>query len=257
MKLRLLPVIASVLLFASTPSVSAQPASVVPPETAYVLEHRQLNVTGAAKQGLQQVLLVGHKEKPNDPDYRSFLIMVHNESDKLVMLFSLPVGGTEPKLQFPALTATKVPYILFSAKATHSTAPSTFRLFSVKDNKPLELPLPPTLSVSGQFQDQYKARIYVKEEQKMYILDVRNRRSMYEQMGLFANGKLLSPTSLQTAAYVDLHPDDSNKDGIYELQTIQRVNGTNRADTLAYVIATWKWDRNKWKRISVKVQTQR
>lgn len=226
------------------------------PVTGYVLAEQKVDVTG--DQTPDTVTLIGNKANPQDVYNPSFIIMVFNPLVKGYTFFKTPDGGYNPTMQFYDFTGDKVPEILLSASTGGSGGVSNFFLYSAKANQPKELPTPPPLTLSGQFLDNYKVRIYVAEQNRAYTIDVSNRKQQYDNLGIYQNGRLIKPTTIMTNDYAQLRPVDINKDGVYDLQGFQRVSGAFNADTLGYVVSIWKWDRNanKWALLNTSFQPQ-
>lgn len=115
------------------------------------------------------------------------------------------------------------------------------------------LPVPQPLTISGSYQDGYKVALTIKETNQKTILDVSDRKDIYEETGVYKNGKLAQPTEVMPNAFSVLAPVVAQS-GTCQLRGEQRVSGVANADTIAYVESVWKWVNHAWKLQSVQVK---
>ncbi|MFY0543936.1 hypothetical protein [Brevibacillus sp. H7] len=211
----------------------------------------EVDVTGDGKN--DQVKLLGKRFEQASPFFQSLLVHVDNPVTQKQSVFTAE-GGYGPKLEFCDFTGGKVNEILLSADTGGSGGIVIYSLFSLKGDNPVTLTVPPPLTIDGQFADKYKVNLTMKETNKAYTIDLRDRRQQYDQLGLYRKEKLVKPTGVMPNAYHLLKPVDSNRDGVCELQGVQRVAGVANADTIAYVTSLWKWQEDKWMLQDVSVQ---
>lgn len=213
----------------------------------------EVDVTGDGKN--DRVSLFGKRSEQGSPFYRALHVLVENPVTQKQTVFTSTEGGYGPKLEFCDVTGDKVNDILLSADTGGSGGIVNYSLYSAKADKAVTLPVPPALTISGKFANKYKANVTVAETRKTYTIDLRERKATYDEMGLYKDGKLVKPTDVMSnTAYQLLKPVDMNRDGVCELQGVQRVAGAFNADTIAYVTSLWKWQRNKWTLQDVQVQ---
>lgn len=223
---------------------TAEQQNPAPPAVYEEIKINRKDVTGDGRPDL--ITLMGKRHSSDSPYYEQLKLMVQDSAAKKLSFFTTPYGGYQPELFFCDFTGEKANQILIQAPTGGSAGTSDYYLFSDKNNQPTLMPVPQPLTILGTFQDGYKVPLTIKETNQTTILDVSDRRSIYEENGVYKNGKLLRPTEVMPNTYSVLQPIDENRDGICELKGVQRVSGVANADTIAYVESMWKWDKNRW-----------
>ena len=229
------------------------PSQLTPAPAVYEeIQIKRQDVTGDGRPDV--VTLLGKRFAADSPYYERLKVMVQDPVAKKTSFFTTAYGGYQPQMSFCDFTGNQAKQILVQAPTGGSGGTSDYYLFSDKDNNPVVLPIPQSLTISGEFQDNYKVQLVIKETNQTTLLDVSDRKNIYEEAGVYKNGKLVQPTEVMPNTFSVLEPIDENGDGICELKGIQRVSGVANADTIAYVESIWKWDNNKWKLQSAKVK---
>ncbi|MDR7319025.1 hypothetical protein [Brevibacillus nitrificans] len=209
------------------------------------------DVTGDGRPDL--VTLLGKRFAADSPYYEKLKVMVQDPVARKVSFFYTTYGGYQPEMSFCDFTGNKTKQIWIQAPTGGSGGTSDFYLFSDKDNTPAVLPVPQSLTITGAFQDGYKVPITIKETNQTTVLDLSDRKDIYEENGVYKNGKLVQPTEVMPNTFSVLKPVEV-RDGTCELLGEQRVSGVANADTIAYVQSRWKWENNSWKLLSVQVK---
>ncbi|MBU8714013.1 hypothetical protein KM924_15990 [Brevibacillus parabrevis] len=209
------------------------------------IQIKRQDVTGDGKPDV--VTLLGQRFAADSPYFEKLKVMVQDPVAKKTTFFTTAYGGYQPDMAFCDFIGNGTKQILVQAPTGGSGGTSDFYLFSNKDNKPVVLPVPQPLTISGSYQDNYKVPILIKETNQTTVLDLSDRKKIYEENGVYKNGKLVTPTDVMPNSFSVLAPVDENRDGICELKGVQRVSGVANADTIAYVESLWKWDKTSWK----------
>lgn len=209
------------------------------------------DVTGDRKP--DHIMLLGRKIDPSSPYFKRLVILVDNKSGKTVTLIPA-IGGYYPKMQFCDFTGDKVNDILVSAETGGSGGTSDYTIASVKDGKPVILPVPKPLDIKGQLADGYKANITIVNMNQTVTVDLMDHKQTYDQAGVYKDGKLVKPVEVMVNSYGALKPVDLDRDGTCELVGTQRISGIANADTIAYATSVWKWDKDHWKLLKAEVK---
>jgi len=199
------------------------------------------------------IMLLGRKIDPSSPYFKRLVILVDNKAGKTVTLIPA-IGGYNPKMQFCDFTGDKVNDILVSAETGGSGGTSDYTIASVKDGKPVKLPVPKPLDIKGQLTDGYKANITIVNTNQTVTIDLMDHKQTYDQAGVYKDGKLVKPVEVMVNGYGALKPVDIDRDGTCELVGIQRISGIANADTIAYATSVWKWDKDHWKLLKAEVK---
>ncbi|WP_409341287.1 hypothetical protein [Paenibacillus sp. MBLB4367] len=202
------------------------------------------DVTGDGKP--DSVLLLGHKLEADSPYFDHLYVAVDDPANQSYLLFQSE-GGYAPQLAFCDVNGDKAADMLVSASTGGSGGTSDYYLFSAKDNKPVKMPLPSPLAITGSLQNGYKAKITVPETGKTYTIDLRDRKKIYDEAGVYKNGRLVKPVEVSVNAFSELKPVVIDKDGVCELSGVQRITGVANADTIAYAYSVWKWSGQEWR----------
>ncbi|MFL0248017.1 hypothetical protein [Candidatus Clostridium stratigraminis] len=127
---------------------------------------------------------------------------------------------------------------------------SYYSLFSFKNNKCKylidESVFFKGMSYNIDFVSNFKVKVTNKNLNDFYLLDVKNKKDTYINLGIYLNdGKLLKKNKGSYNSISSLIPIDEDKNGIYELKCIQNICGINRLDTLGYGKTIWKYNGRK------------
>jgi hypothetical protein len=127
---------------------------------------------------------------------------------------------------------------------------SYYSLFSFKNGKCKhlinEVEFSKGLAFNVNYLNDFKVSIINKDLNKSYILDVSNKKSTYISLGIYSNnGELLKGNKGSYDSISSLIPIDVDKNGVYELKSIQTIWGICQVDTLGYGKALWKYNGRK------------
>lgn len=219
-----------------------------------LLDQQRIDVTGNGQPDL--VRLIGHRIDPQRVYYEHVYVQVYpNVPPRFRPQPNQPLppsqrplsirftGGYEPKMQFCDFTGERIQDVFVSVATGGSGGIGEYHLATFAGNIPRELPVPQPLTVSGRFLDDYKVQLRISETGQTTVINVADKKQQYEREGLYRNGKLVKPTETLPNAFSTLEPTDRNRNGICELRGIQRIAGAYNADTIAYVISVWGYER--------------
>lgn len=110
------------------------------PSNMHKLVQKQVDVTGDKKADV--ITLYGQKEKASDIYNEELLLVINDGKSKKTSSISLHDGGYSPQLLVPDLTSDKVADIMVTADDGGSGGYKTSHIYTLKNNKPVELPQP-------------------------------------------------------------------------------------------------------------------
>ncbi|QED47749.1 hypothetical protein [Cytobacillus dafuensis] len=154
-------------------------------------------------------------------------------------------GGLKPKAKFVDLNHDRTKDVYISVETGSRGRITNHYLYTLKNNKLLDLTVPDPLVIMSQFLDSYKASITIQDIGESYTFDLKSRTKNYEMLGLYQNGKLSEPTELMVDAYSTLKP--VHVEGkTYGLKGIQAISGVYHSDRIAQVETIWLFENGKW-----------
>jgi hypothetical protein len=130
--------IASLVL--SGTAMAASNNSIKLPSNMHKLSQKQVDVTGDKKADV--ITLYGQKEKASDTYNEELLLVITNSKTKKTTSIPLHDGGYSPELLVSDLTNDKVADIMVTADTGGSGGYITSHMYTLKNNKPSELPQP-------------------------------------------------------------------------------------------------------------------
>lgn len=232
-------------------AITARGAEVIPqvqidPKYGVPIQTIQADVTGNQRPDV--VALFGTKKEQGSPYYTSLSVVVQSAGAHQVMVIPVKEGGYNPYIKLCDLNGDGVLDILVGAETGGSAGTSNYYIYTVNHERIMSMPTPQPIAASGAYLNHYKAQIKLGEKGKEIILDLRDRKELYDKEGIYKNGKLLKPTSVLINGFSKLEPTKSGTDTQCSLVGLQRISGIYNADTIGYVTSLWKWNpsMNKW-----------
>jgi hypothetical protein len=228
-----------------------------PADNSVVIVYLDADVTGDGV--TDRVMLMGRRFDESSPYIVEMPVDVTNLDGRNELCTRLPEGsdsGYEPQLKAMDFTGDGVPDVFISSATGGSGGIMNYMIYSFKDQRS-KLILDTSKTVipkfTGRLLTNYKARVTV--EGTTRIIDLKDRKTYYDQMGYYKKGKLLKPVDVWGGGYGLITPVDIDNNGIYELRTVQQVKGIANVDTIADIISILKYDNGKWKAASVEVKS--
>ncbi|MTI67041.1 MAG: VCBS repeat-containing protein [Firmicutes bacterium] len=104
------------------------------------------------------------------------------------------------------------------------------------------------------YENNYKVRVSNDSLDKTFIIDVSNKKDLYEELNIYDdNGMLIKPTKGTILYLGGLFPIQYSLDNSFELLAKQRIIGISNADTLGYVNSLWKYKDKKMHLLDVTI----
>lgn len=160
-------------------------------------------------------------------------------------------AGYKPELTLADLNKDGIQDVLVTVLKEGIDRTLTSYAYTFKDGKAKDLEVPPSVPVTAQFLDGYKAEFIIKGQKPM-IVDVSSRKKEYEELGIYQNGKLNESTELLVNSYSSLKPKSLFGKGKV-LTGIQYIMGTDNRDPLLEVKSIWSYNHN-WELIKTEVK---
>ncbi|MGE7878216.1 hypothetical protein [Peribacillus muralis] len=172
------------------------------------------------------------------------------ESDR--RMISVPLkAGYNPELKVADLNNDGLQDVLVTVLMEGKDRLISSYAYTFKDGRVHELDMPPSVPVTAQFLDGYKAQISI-EGQKPVVLDIRSRKKTYDELGIYQDGKLNEPTELLIDPYSKL--DIKTVFGKRKrLIGTQKVNGSDERDPLLEIESVWTY-KHDWTLVKAKVK---
>jgi len=102
-------------------------------------------------------------------------------------------------------------------------------------------------SVVGRFMNNYRAEIIVRDTGERALIDLSSRMEEYHGRFVYnRGGSLRRGVPVWVERYSLFEPTDVDHDGIFEIKKVLDLSGAGRADRIAYVEATLKFERGRW-----------
>lgn len=155
-------------------------------------------------------------------------------------------GGYEPQLYFMDITQNGINDILFQSEDIHDDGSSHSDLHTIHHNQVKQQTLP-TLTMTGEFGDNFQATFNITPNEAPVTLDLKNRANKYIQSGIFNDqGKLLKEITLNTQHISSIEPLYISQSKGYGLKTLQTLLGADDNDELGKIETLWYYENNNW-----------
>ncbi|MED1201704.1 hypothetical protein [Heyndrickxia acidicola] len=224
------------------------------PSSGFITLHTyHEDVTGDGKQD-KIILYASPYEEGSQYFKRIWADILTSHHKKIRLQFA---AGYQPEIRFKDLNHDGVKDLLESSNTGGSGGIYSYSLSTVKDHKPLSLPLPPQLNIEGRFTKGFNARIDIPTVQNSVLLKLQNRKSEYIRLGIYQeNGTLNEQTELMIDPVSILKPVRIPGKQGYGLIAYRQVSGAYHADRLGTVKSTWYWEKGKWNLLNAKWVTK-
>jgi hypothetical protein len=203
------------------------------------------------------ILIVGNKQEERCDNMK---IIIQDGATREYYVSSLTSYnyGYAPKLFLGDFNGDKISDIFVSFFSGGSMSKPFYSIFSFKDNKSSYLfeqeCFSKGLSFDITYEQKFLVKIYNKDISKYYSINVSEKKNTYIAEGIYdKKGKLLRTQTGFGEGLSELTPMDLDKDGVYELKAIQKLNGICSSDTLGYVKAIWKYEGSEMNLLSIDI----
>ena len=155
-------------------------------------------------------------------------------------------GGYEPSIQFVDLNHDNVLDLLFQSPTGGSGGLYHYNLYSLKDANLTDIPLPKHKYISGEFVDDFKAKLHFSPNKKAVNIELKNTQE-YVQNGIYnKNGKLQKTTPLIIDPIAFFEPIEISERKGYGLKSFKQVSGAYHADQLGTIESLWYYEDGEW-----------
>lgn len=175
--------------------------------------------------------------------YNKMFLDINSSNDKKYK-FTL-TGNQKPTILFRDLNHDHVKDLFIATHTKKDTSLSDFHLYSLKDHQFTNIELPETLSLTAQFEKDYQASIQIDQSGKVHKVDLSERKTNFDNIGLYQNGNLNEPTELIVGTFEKLKPV-LLRDMSIGLKGRQTISEGYERSNIAYVDSTWKWAEGSW-----------
>lgn len=213
------------------------------------LEKIQADITGDGEK--DEIFLQGIPYNNNEIVYKDLFFRAKLSNGKIYE--DKLSYGIDPKINLVDLNHDGIKDVFLKVPTGQSGGIGNYYLFTAKDFILLNVPIP-ELELQGQFKNGYKAKIDIPASKQSYVFDLMTRKDQYDSLGMYQNGKLNEPVELTILPYGNLTPLTTNGSK-YGLRGIQKISGTSKTDTIAFVESTWYFTKDGvWKLVRTKVK---
>lgn len=159
-------------------------------------------------------------------------------------------SGYEPKLQFIHLTNDDVADLFYSVRKTEQKTPMVHQLYSLRNGKVTQLPLPKLNRMSGPLRDKFLASVAINSSETALSIDLSNVKHTLIERSLYdSSGKLQQQTKILVQPISALHPILLNKNKGYGLKSIQYVTIEQTDIIVGTVESVWYFEQDNWIRL--------
>ncbi|MBE1441410.1 hypothetical protein [Paenibacillus sp. OAS669] len=218
--------------------------------STYLLQAVKADLTGDSIP--DAITLSGTNQSPSSGYYDKLNIRVLISSETRPMDIALP-GGYNPSIQLLDVNGDRINDICVYVSPDSQGGSPSIVLYTIQDQQPVALPLPPPLALKGVLKDHYKVPVMIQNTNETYMLELSERKSLYEAMGYYQNGRLLQPASIISSGFHKLEPVDRDTDGIWEMKGIQHIAMLSNDNTIAIAESLWKWRYGHWTLVYAKI----
>lgn len=216
-------------------------------QNTYILDKKTGDVNG--DQIADTVYLVG--EKGQNPFYENIKVIV--QDGRTMQQYAIPLYPNysiafSPWLFLGNFTNSNVNEIMVSLPVGGSGALTYYYVISFFNNNvnyilgPEQfMALTATLEIEVVYMDYYKVLVISRKLNQSYMLDVSNRKDVYEGTVYNKDGRLIKPRKGFVIYQPHLYPVKFDGSQPYKLEAQQDIAGTSHVDKLGYVVTYWKY----------------
>ena len=213
-----------------------------------VIETRRGDVTG--DNVLDRVMLVGSKPHgSNSPFVNNMYVVVFDSNTKREIRIPLKNNaGYNPRLFLGDFTGDKVLDIWVNMDSGASGGAGFYDLFTYEGYEFKSIFNNDIFNKRARFKvdymDNYVVRVYGGNNEKSYLIDIRDKEPEYLNKIYNPDGKLKEKKSGNVTPLNRAYPMDFDNNGVYDIYAIQRITGINDADEIGFVNNVLRWDES-------------
>ncbi|WP_242840718.1 VCBS repeat-containing protein [Clostridium hydrogeniformans] len=213
-----------------------------------VIDVRMGDVTG--DKVYDRVMLVGSKPYgKNSPFVNNMYVVVFNSKTKKYIKVPLKNDvGYNPRLFLGDFTGDGVLDIWVSVDSGGSGGFAYYDLFTYDGDGFKNIFNNDIFNTRSRFKveymDNYVVRVYGGNNEKSYLIDIRDKDPEYLNEIYNSDGTLKAKLSGDVTPLNRAYPVDFESDGVYDIYAIQRITGRYNADEIGLVNNALKWDES-------------
>lgn len=220
---------------------------VMPNNDVLVLDFKQGDVTG--DRVTDNVFLVGNKASSSPFVENITLIIQNGRTNSYKRIVPKINVGYNPTIFLGDFTGNNKDDILVSIASGGSGGFQFYYLYSFIDNDYKLIfdheKFNNEYTYKINYLDNYRVEVISNNLGIRYIVDLEYKGQDYLDE-IYDNGKLKEPIEGFSNPIGGLEPIDYNRDGVYELNAIQKIAGRFNADSLGYVETILEWGNEKF-----------
>lgn len=158
-------------------------------------------------------------------------------------------GGYQPKIRFLDLIHNGTSDLFYQSSMKNNDGPYDHYLYTLKNQKLTEIPLPQHPYVEGRFLDDFQIEIKLSPLGKLkpVIFDIDNQAKKYIKAGIYhQNGQILKDLRVQMDPISRYEPVKIGTKKGYGLKSYQHAYGIDHTDHLGTVETFWYYENNRW-----------
>ena len=199
------------------------------------------------------IQLYGQPFSPGAPYYKKFLMSITNDRTGSVTFVPLSESGYKPTISYPHLINSSMPDIYIDSPTGGNGILSTDYLLTYQKGEFVGIAMPSTPVIHTKLLNHYRVQFQIPALKKTVVLSILDKKTAYDQAGVYHNGQLVKPFSLMIIPIGFFRPV-VQKNGNTLLQGVQEISGLYHADGIATVFWNWQWTSQGWKLISAVIQ---
>lgn len=208
------------------------------------------------------IYLVGRRFDDSSLFFDKLYFIVEKDQNTVGKKIELPDefgGGYSAELNLIDFTGDKIPELFISAPTGGSGGIINYFIYSFKNNDAKLLFSPELkfqIDIEGVFLENYKALISINNTKTKHTIDLSSVKSELQNLKTYdETGKLNNEKGIWINPYGLIEAKDIDGDGIKELVGTQAIKGVANYNTIGEVTSTWKWKKNNFVLMNVKVSS--
>ncbi len=234
---------------ATSSHTSAQAQTITPYPVMSLLMQSQKKLNGTA----DTIRVYGEPFSPGAPYFKKLLLTITSDNHGSATFIPLSESGYKPTISYPHLTSNSATDIFVDSGTGGNGILSTDYLFAYQKGAFVGIAMPPTPLIQVKLLNQYRIQFQIPSLKKTVVMSIQDKKSAYDQAGVYHNGKLVKPFSPMIIPIGFFKPV-VQKSGSTILQGAQEISGMYHADGIASVFWNWQWTASGWKLLNATIQ---
>ena len=223
----------------------------------YILDYRQADLN--KDDVVDDILLIGDKEKVSDNFSNNMIVIVRNCKTGKIKEYSLKgIEGYRAHIEISDFMNDDIPQLLFTTDSGFKNKKKQFILIKYDNGKFKEifnLDNNKGVVLTGEYINNYIAKIYIENLNKTIELDVKDKKSYYIKNKIYdSSNNIINKNASVKSKNIDNFEVYTFEDNTKGILTTQKVIGINRTDILDEIKTIWKIEKNKLIIVSIEGQ---